>query len=209
VASELRRLGVEWVSLAPRFVGSFEKGVDYRGDLTRFHDDYLDHLAVAEALGPYKISIHSGSDKFSVYREIGLVGRGTVHVKTAGTSYLEAMRTVAECDPDLFREALDFSRSLYEHERRSYHVSADLSLVPAATTVADPSLTVLLDDDHARQVLHVTYGRVLTERDENGRLRFRDRVMGCLESNEEVHERNLMRHFRRHLAPFGVLGRDA
>lgn len=209
VASELRRLGVEWVSLAPRFVGDFEKGVDFRGDLTRFHEDYLEHLAIAEALGPYKISIHSGSDKFSVYREIGLIGRGTVHVKTAGTSYLEAMRTVAACDPDLFRELLDFSRSLYEHERRSYHVSADLSLVPAAATVADPSLEFLLDDDHTRQVLHVTYGRVLTEREAGGRLRFRERVLGCLEDHEEVHERNLIRHFRRHLEAFGILGREA
>ncbi len=95
VASELRRLGVEWVGLAPRFVGDFEKGIDYRGDLEVFRREYLKHLAIAEALGPYKISIHSGSDKFGVYRVIGEIGKGGVHVKTAGTSYLEALRTVA------------------------------------------------------------------------------------------------------------------
>ena len=71
VASELRRLGVEWIGLAPRFIGDFEKGIDYRGDLEVFRAEYIKHLAIAEALGPYKISIHSGSDKFGVYRVIG------------------------------------------------------------------------------------------------------------------------------------------
>ena len=53
-----------------------------------------------------------------------------LHVKTAGTSYLEALRTIASCEPELFREILDFSTSLYEHERRTYHVSAVLDRVP-------------------------------------------------------------------------------
>ena len=51
-------------------------------------------VEIAEKLGPYKLSIHSGSDKFGVYRTIGKLRRGRVHVKTAGTSYLEALRTV-------------------------------------------------------------------------------------------------------------------
>ena len=114
VATELRRLGVEWIGLAPRFVGDFEKGIDFRGDLDIFRAEYIKHLAIAEAVGPYKISIHSGSDKFSVYQVIGDIGAGGVHVKTAGTSYLEALRTVAARDPVLFREILDFSRALYE-----------------------------------------------------------------------------------------------
>ncbi|MBN1460331.1 MAG: hypothetical protein JXA57_12405, partial [Armatimonadetes bacterium] len=64
VASELTRLGVEWVSLAPRFVGEFEKGVDYIGELGEFEEAFAQHVAVAKHFGPYKISIHSGSDKF-------------------------------------------------------------------------------------------------------------------------------------------------
>jgi hypothetical protein len=203
VASELKRLGVSWVGLAPRFVGDFEKGIDYRGDLEIFRQEYVKHLAIADIRGPYKISIHSGSDKFGVYREIGLIGRGNVHVKTAGTSYLEALRTVAACEPGLFREILDFTRSIYEHERRTYRVSGELERVPIADVLDDDGLVALLDDEDARQVLHVTFGRVLTDREEEGRARFKDRVFASLESHEEVHYDNLVRHFKRHLKPFG------
>ena len=203
VASELKRLGVKWIGLAPRFVGDFEKGIDYRGDLGVFREEYVKHLAIAEAFGPYKISIHSGSDKFGVYRTIGEIGAGGVHVKTAGTSYLEALRAVAVCDPDLFREILDFARSLYEHERRTYHVSGELERVPAATTLDDEALVRLLDDEDARQVLHVTFGRVLTERQPEGRALFKDRIMTVLSENEDVHFGNLVTHFKRHTEPFG------
>jgi hypothetical protein len=202
VASELGRLGVRWISLAPRFVGDFEKGIDYRGDLELFRSEYLKHLAVAEALGPYKISIHSGSDKFGVYRVIGEIGRGGVHVKTAGTSYLEALRTAAACEPELFREILDFSRGLYEHERRTYHVSAELDKVPSAREIGDADLTRLFDDDDARQVLHVTFGRVLTEKNDAGGSLFKDRLLAALNEHEAVHFDNLVAHFRRHIAPF-------
>ena len=199
----------EEMGLAPRFVGDFEKGIDYRGDLDVFRTEYLKHLAIADACGPYKISIHSGSDKFGVYRVIGELGAGGVHVKTAGTSYLEALRAVAVCDPDLFREILDFARSLYEHERRTYHVSGQLERVPAADTLDDRALMMLLDDEDARQVLHVTFGRVLTERRPEGKSLFKDRIMACLESNEDVHFGNLVTHFRRHTEPFNLDGRDA
>jgi len=203
VASELRRLGVEWIGLAPRFIGDFEKGIDYRGDLELFRSEYLKHLAVAEGLGPYKISIHSGSDKFRVYRVIGEIAKGGVHVKTAGTSYLEALRTVATCDPGLFREILDFSRGLYEHERRTYHVSGKLERVPAATEMGDGDLPGLFEDDDARQVLHVTFGRVLTEKDGAETYLFKKRLLAALETHEEIHYKNLVTHFRRHTAPFG------
>jgi hypothetical protein len=206
VASELRRLGVEWVGLAPRFVGDFEKGIDYRGDLSIFRKEYLKHLAIAEDQGPYKISIHSGSDKFGVYRVIGEIGKGGVHVKTAGTSYLEALRTIAACEPGLFREILDFSRSLYEHERRSYHVSGELDRVPEARGLPDDDLPALFEDDDARQVLHVTFGRVLTERHTSGEYLFKDRLLSALADHEKEHFNNLVAHFRRHTAPFGVAG---
>jgi hypothetical protein len=206
VASELRRLGVEWIGLAPRFIGDFEKGIDYRGDLEVFRGEYLKHLAVAEALGPYKISIHSGSDKFGVYRVIGEIGKGGVHVKTAGTSYLEALRTIAACEPKLFREILEFSRSLYEHERRTYHVSADLERVPPAADLKARDLPALFEDDDARQVLHVTFGRVLTEKDSNGDYVFKERLLAALGEHEAAHYENLVAHFRRHTAPFGASG---
>ncbi len=88
IANELRRTGVIWTSLAPRFVGEFEKGVDYIGDVAEFRRTFAQHVAVAEKYGPYKISIHSGSDKFSIYPLAAELSRGQVHLKTAGTSYL-------------------------------------------------------------------------------------------------------------------------
>jgi hypothetical protein len=208
VATELRRLGVRWIGLAPRFVGDFEKGIDYRGDLELFRREYVKHLAIAEALGPYKISIHSGSDKFSVYRVIGEIGGGGVHVKTAGTSYLEALRTIAHCEPALFREILDFSRSLYEHERRTYHVSAELERVPKGTDLTDADLPKLFADEDARQVLHVTFGRVLTEKDSDGEYLFKGRLLIALEEHEAAHHLNLVAHFRRHTAPFAGASGD-
>jgi hypothetical protein len=208
VASELRRLGVRWVGLAPRFVGDFEKGIDYRGDLGLFRAEYIKHLAIAEALGPYKISIHSGSDKFGVYRVIGELDRGGVHVKTAGTSYLEALRTIASCEPRLFREILDFSRSLYEQERRTYHVSAVLDRVPESAELADSDLPALFDDEDTRQVLHVTFGRVLTGKTDDGGYLFKNRILTALDEHEAAHYDNLVAHFRRHTAPFGTVGGD-
>jgi len=130
VASELRRLGVRWVSLAPRFVGQFEKGVDYIGDVRRFESHLAGHAAIARALGPYKLSLHSGSDKFSIYPIVAEHARGLVHVKTAGTSYLEALRTIAAIDPALFRDVYVLARQRYETDRTSYHVSARLDRAP-------------------------------------------------------------------------------
>lgn len=202
VAMEMQRLGVELVSLAPRFVGDFEKGIDYKGDLKRFKAEYLKHVKIAQKLGPYKISIHSGSDKFAVYEAIGSLGEGHVHVKTAGTSYLEALRTVATKDTHLFREILDFARNKYEGEKATYHVSARLERVPAGSSLADEELPELFAQNDARQVLHVTYGKVLTAKDDNGEYVFRDRILRCLDKNEETHYDYLIRHFKRHLSPF-------
>ena len=149
IASELKRLGVEWVSLAPRYVGRFEKGIDYIGDLATLADTLAGHAAIARRLGPYKLSLHSGSDKFSVYPLIVLATDGLVHLKTAGTSYLEALRVVAAVDPALFRRIGDLAHARYPEDRASYHVSADLSKVPVMGSLKDEQLATLLDDTDA------------------------------------------------------------
>jgi len=202
VAHELRRLGVRFASLAPRFVGDFEKGVDYKGDLRAFEDSFVQHVQVARYFGGYKISIHSGSDKFSIYPIVARHAGDRVHVKTAGTSYLEALRAVAEVDPRLFREILAFALTRYAEDRATYHVSGDPSRVASPETASDEQLSRALDGDDGRQVLHVTYGSVLNARDERGGYRFRDRLYRALRSNEEVHYRVVARHLGRHLAPF-------
>jgi hypothetical protein len=139
VASELQRLGVTWVSMAPRFVGRFEKGVDYIGDLGEFEAELARHAAVARHFGGYKLSLHSGSDKFSVYAIAARHTDGMVHLKTAGTSYLEALRVVAKVEPGFFRQILRFARGRYETDRLTYHVSAQLAKVPIPDTLSRPA----------------------------------------------------------------------
>ena len=194
VASELSRLGVRWVSLAPRFVGRFEKGVDYIGDLDTFAAEFARHVAVAQALGPYKLSLHSGSDKFSIYPIVAQAAGGLAHLKTAGTSYLEALRAVAQAEPTLFREILAFARERYEIDRATYHVSAQLDRVPAPGVLKDTDLPGLFEQFDARQVLHVTFGSVLD--------RFGGRLLATLREHEEVYYTLLESHFRRHLSLF-------
>jgi tagaturonate epimerase len=201
IARELRRLGVKWVSLAPRYVGRFEKGVDYIGDLAQFTADFAGHAAIARALGPYKLSLHSGSDKFSVYSIAAEATRGLVHLKTAGTSYLEALRVLASTDPAFFREILQFAIDRYETDKASYHVSATLDKVPRPETLRDEELPGLLEQFDSREALHVTFGSVLTS--ERG---FKARLLGNLVANEERYYDALERHFIRHLAPLSGRG---
>ena len=198
-ANELKRLGVKWVSMAPRFIGRFEKGVDYIGDLDTFRDSFAEHVAVMKTVGPYKMSIHSGSDKFSIYPIVADLAGPYVHVKTAGTSYLEAVRAIASIDPGLYREILNFARERYETDKATYHVSADISKVPPAESVPDRKLASLMDDFDARQAFHVTFGSVLTADD--GR-RFGDRIRAALSQDEETHYDVLARHLGRHVEPF-------
>jgi hypothetical protein len=192
ISSELRRLGVQWVSMAPRYVGRFEKGVDYIGDLAVFEAELAQHAAIARVLGPYKLSIHSGSDKFSVYPIFARLTRGLVHLKTAGTSYLEALRAVARVRPGLFRQILAHGVQRYPQDRATYHVSGELERVPASP--ADHELPSLLDQFDTRQVLHVTFGSALE--------RFGAELLEVLAAHEEVYYAALESHFERHLTPF-------
>lgn len=202
IASELRRLGVQWVSLAPRYIGRFEKGVDYIGDLAALEMDMAVHAAIARQFGPYKLSLHSGSDKFSIYPIAMRLTRGLVHLKTAGTSYLEALRTVAALDPAFFRSIYVFARERYEVDRASYHVSAQLNRAPQPDALADSDLAQLLEQFDAREILHVTFGSVLTERMADGKPRFYDYFMNLLRANADAYSANLKAHFVRHLQPF-------
>lgn len=201
IASELQRLGVRLVSLAPRFCGDFEKGVDFRGDLNQFREEYLQHLGIAAKFGGYKLSIHSGSDKFSVYDVIGSLSAGNVHVKTAGTSYLEALRTVAETDPELFVEILGFSMQRFEADKKTYQISGRPENIKIPAPAAAESLKKMLDDEDTRQVLHVAYGSVLHGQGEIS-TRFKKELMNTLSNHEELYEYNLEKHFDRHLEPF-------
>ncbi len=206
LATELRRLGVRWVSLAPRYVGRFEKGVDYIGDVGAFEADIAVHAAIARTLGPYKLSLHSGSDKFRIYTPAVRQTHGMVHLKTAGTSYLEALRTVGRFAPALLRSIYTFARERYETDRASYHVSAHLDRAPAPASLADRDLPALLEQFDAREILHVTFGSVLTAQDASGERRFSDDLMEVLRAHPDAYADDMEKHFLRHLRPFA---RDA
>jgi hypothetical protein len=196
IAAELKRLGVTWVSLAPRYIGRFEKGVDYIGDLDKFEESFDQHAAVSRHYGPYKLSLHSGSDKFSVYPIAARLAGDLIHLKTAGTSYLEALRTIAVYDPVLFRKIMNFAIERYPEDRASYHVSAEISAVSEIKTWPDDGLGDLLDDFHAREILHVTYGSVLNDS------RLQPPFFQTLIENEDAYTEFVEKHFDRHFRPF-------
>jgi hypothetical protein len=200
IASELRRLGVKWVSFAPRFVGTFEKGVDYIGDVCAFKDNVAVHAAIAQQFGPYKLSLHSGSDKFSIYSVFMEETRGLAHLKTAGTSYLEALQTIAMLNTDLIKEIYSFSLEHFEADRLSYHTSAQINRAPKVGVTKD--WIGLIEQFDAREILHVTFGSVLTDKTHDGKRRFYDDIMATLQANREVYFDNLENHFKRHLQQF-------
>jgi len=206
VAAELRRLGIEVTSLAPRFVGEFEKGIDYIGDLDAFEKNVRAHAAIAQSTGGYKLSVHSGSDKFSVYPILGRHAGHHLHLKTAGTSFLEALRIPARHAPEFFREMVSFAFDRFQDDRRTYHVTTDLDAIPSPDTVADEALeeTYLAADD-GRQLLHITYGSLLSA-ETDGAPRFRDRFLALLDAHEEEHYDALQAHFRDHVEGVGHLG---
>jgi hypothetical protein len=197
LAAELARLGVTCTSLAPRFVGAFEKGVDFIGDLAIFEDSYKRHAAVARTYGDYKLSLHSGSDKFCIYPVVARHSRGAIHVKTAGTSYLEALRTIAIHTPELFRDIVAFCLTRYKDDRVSYHVSAQIKELPPVSRLENADLPGMLNHFHAREILHVTYGSVLNHPS------LRQDLFDALHRHLPAYEDNLERHFDRHCAPFG------
>jgi hypothetical protein len=199
-ALELKRRGVKVVSLAPRFIGEFEKGIDYKGDLRAFEEALRAHVAVSKAFGPYKISIHSGSDKFSIYPIIGRVCGELLHVKTAGTSYLEALRVVARQDAALFEEILRYCATRFSEDKATYHISVQDSDLPSlmASSHSDRE-RVFLDEDLGRQVLHVTFGSVLTRGQTASGQSFKEAITALLDKEKDLHAAFLERHLGRHL----------
>ena len=201
IGLELEARGVRLTSLALRLPGDWEKGIDFRGDLAEFEARLREHVAVAEFCGPYKLSIHSGSDKFSAYPIIGRCCGDALHVKTAGTSYLEALRVVARTDLALFDAITRYCHHRFEEDRRSYHVSTTIKEVSALQGVPPgDEERRYLDERVGRQLLHVTFGSVLTHgQDERGRP-FKDAVLELLERRADLYQETLVAHFEKHLS---------
>ena len=119
ILREIAREGIPVQTIAPKFTGRFNKGVDYRGDLAQFEKEFEQDLQVIEeAVNEYglpknlKLSIHSGSDKFSIYPIMGRLIRKYdkgIHIKTAGTTWLEEIIGLAMAGGD----ALNLAKEIY------------------------------------------------------------------------------------------------
>ncbi len=170
-------------TLAPKFTGRFNKGVDYVGDLAQFEREFNADLAVlAFAVEKYglpanlKLSVHSGSDKFSIYtpirKALGRFSAG-LHLKTAGTTWLEEVIGLAEAGGagvalarEIYAEALTRLDELCAPY--SAVIDIDSKKLPAKETVqlwsSEQFVHALRHDQtcpefnpHLRQLLHVGY----------------------------------------------------
>jgi hypothetical protein len=170
-------------TLAPKFTGRFNKGVDYVGDIVQFEKEFNDDLAVlAHAIKQYelpsnlKLSVHSGSDKFSIYAPIRRALRrfdAGVHIKTAGTTWLEELIGLAEAGGDGLELAKDIYRDAFDHAAElcaPYAAVIDINVknLPTPEEVRRWSsveyVAALRHDPksphfnpHIRQLLHVGY----------------------------------------------------
>ena len=206
-------------TIAPKFTGRFNKGVDYVGDVAQFEKEFNDDLAViAHAIKAYglpttlKLSVHSGSDKFSIYEPIkkalARTGAG-LHIKTAGTNWLEEVIGLAEAGG----EALSLAKEIYAKalekkaalcEPYATVIDIDDSRLPSAAEVDQWSsqqyVAALTHDPsnpsynaHLRQLLHVGF-KIAAQ--------LGDQYLEALHSNREVVGKKVTSNLlERHMKP--------
>ncbi|HEX7617749.1 MAG TPA: tagaturonate epimerase family protein, partial [Verrucomicrobiae bacterium] len=209
-------------TIAPKFTGRFNKGVDYAGDVAQFEREFNEDLAViAHAVLRYglpenlKLSVHSGSDKFSIYpairRAVKTLNAG-LHIKTAGTNWLEELIGLAEAGGDalalareIYCDALDHCAELCAPY--STVIDIDPKKLPTKEQVnrwTSAQYCAALRHDpkckdynpHFRQLLHVGF-KIAAKKG--------DRYLKMLEANEAIVGRNVtMNLYERHLKPLVV-----
>jgi hypothetical protein len=209
--------GVPLQTIAPKFTGRFNKGVDYVGDLDRFEQEFADDVAVlafaAERfrLPPsLKLSVHSGSDKFSLYpvirRTLARTGAG-VHLKTAGTTWLEELIGLAEAEG----EGLALAREIYAYAVDHVDelcgpyatvIDIDRGRLPAPSEVeawSGPRLAAALRhvpghphfNPHMRQLLHVSFKVAAKQGGRYTDLLVANREIVARQVTENIYERHL------------------
>ena len=197
ISAELKERGVELFSLGLKFIGEFQKGIDYVGDIAEFEHLFALHTAIAAQYG-YRVSIHSGSDKFALYPSIGRISEGKLHLKTSGTSWLEAIRVIAKHDPVLYRVIHKAAFEGYEEMSKIYHTTADIASIRNVDDLYDDQLPKLLDMPEARQMLHITFGVILNNKF------IRPLFLALLHKYEHEYIESLKNRFERHIQLLGV-----
>jgi hypothetical protein len=120
-------------------------------------------------------------------------------VKTAGTNYLEALRVICRVEPALFRRICAHARLRFPDATKFYHVTTDLAKIPDADSLPDAELERMLNEQDARQLLHITFGFVLTDKDTAGNYVFRDRLYAIWDAHEEDYANILIQHIGKHI----------
>jgi len=216
--------GIPVQTIAPKFSGRFNKGVDYVGDVAQFNREFeLDVAAIAYAVTHFglpsnlKLSVHSGSDKFSIYPGIHAAMKkfdAGVHLKTAGTTWLEELIGLAEAGGDALALAKEIYSQAYDHREElcapyATVIDIDPAKLPAPAAVAawtSEQYTSALRhvqsnpgyNQHFRQLLHVGF-KVAAK--------MGSRYLELLEANEAVIAKNVTENlFQRHISPV-FLGR--
>ncbi len=209
--------GIPIQTIAPKFTGRFNKGVDYVGNVEQFRREIiLDVAAIAWAtanLGlpkDLKLSVHSGSDKFSIYGAIHeATKKSGVHLKTAGTTWLEEIIGLAEAGGDGLALAKEIYAQAYDHREElcapyATVIDIDPAKLPSPTAVAQWSseqfTSALRHDPHSpaynpslRQLLHVGFKIAA---------KMGDKYIRLVESNEKVIAKNVTENlYDRHIAP--------
>jgi tagaturonate epimerase len=206
-------------TIAPKFTGRFNKGVDYVGDVAQFTKEFNEDLAaIAFAVKTYglpanlKLSVHSGSDKFSIYKSIHDAVKKFdtgVHVKTAGTTWLEELIGLAEAGVTGLEIAKEVYAEAFAHSEElcapyATVIDIDPSKLPRPEEVngwTSEQYTSALRHDQSnkaynpsfRQLLHVGF-KVAAK--------MGDRYLKALEANEDVVARNVTTNlFERHIKP--------
>ncbi len=198
VARELKKRHVRISSIAPKFVGEFQKGIDYIGATESFRRNLRIHCVVAACYG-HKVSIHSGSDKFRVFPVIADETKGLFHVKTSGTSWLEAVRVIARNAPDLYRRMHRIALEHLEEARSYYKVNCDVSAIRPLSKTADDELPAYIEQADSRQLMHIAYGILLSDTE------MHDAIHEFLKKNEKIYDMQVKQHMEKHLKSLGCL----
>ncbi len=216
--------GIPAQTIAPKFTGRFNKGVDYVGQVCQFARQFEQDLAVIAFAterfplpGELKLSVHSGSDKFSLYGPIReALGRfdAGLHLKTAGTTWLEELIGLATAGG----EALDLAKDIYGQALQRFDelaepyasvIDIDPSALPSPQAVGQWDSQTFADtlrhdpscpqyNAHFRQLLHIAY-KIAAE--------IGSRYLAALAAHEQIIARNVSENlYARHIRPLFMAG---
>lgn len=193
VAREMEREKVVATSVAPKFVGEFQKAIEYIGDLDELRATMSVHAAIAEHFG-YRLSLHSGSEKFAVLPLIAELTHGHYHVKTSGTSWLEVVEVISKHAPALYRKMHTLALEGIDEAKKSYVVHCDVQKVRPLREVSDEELPEYLLHNDSRQLMHITYGYILRHEDVH------QEILHFLKTNRALYEAEAEELYDRHFA---------